>query len=204
MLLHLYAAGMEPTADMEPAPGLSGLGTRLRHMFELLEGDVAKVYADLGLDDYRTRFSAVVRALVALGPSSIRDLAAAVGVTHSAASQTVAQLARVGLVSLEVGGDARQRIVHLTPRARDLLPVIETEWEVTEAAARELEAELPMPLTEIIAAVLAAVERRPFRERIADAARARLDERDAAGAAGPDGAGDHERITAALRAIADA
>jgi DNA-binding MarR family transcriptional regulator len=173
-------ADTNPAADTEPAPGLSGLGTRLRHMLDLLDGDVAKVYTDLGLDEYRTRFSAIVRALVALGPSSIRDLAAAVGVTHSAASQTVAQLARAGLVSLEVGGDARQRIVHLTRRARDLLPIVETEWEVTGAAARELEAELPMPLTEVIAAVLAAIERRPFRQRIADAARARLDDTEAA------------------------
>ncbi|WP_371871428.1 hypothetical protein [Phytohabitans rumicis] len=46
---------------------------------------------------------------------SIRALAGAVGVTHSAASQTVAQMAKAGYVTLEPGTDARQRIVHLTP-----------------------------------------------------------------------------------------
>ena len=141
-------------------------------MLDLLDGDVAQVYADLGLADYRPRFSPVVRALVLLGPSPIRDVARAIGVTHSAASQTVAQMTRSGLVRLEPGGDARQRIVHLTDRAAALLPVIDAEWAATSAAAADLDAELPVPLGEMLAAVLRAVERRPMRERIAQAAQA--------------------------------
>jgi DNA-binding MarR family transcriptional regulator len=153
-------------------PLIVGLGTRLRHVLEVLDGGVAQVYADLGLPDYRPRFSPVVRALVALGPSSIRDLAAAIGVTHSAASQTVAQMARSGLVSLEPGADARQRIVYLTDRTRSLLPVINAEWAATVAAATQMDEELPVPLGQMLTAILRAVERRPMRERIGDAARA--------------------------------
>jgi len=153
-------------------PLVFGLGTRLRHVLDLLDGDVARVYADLGLADYRPRFSPVVRTLVMLGPSPIRDIARAIGVTHSAASQTVTQMSRAGLVTLEAGADARQRIVHLTGRARALLPVIDAEWAATGAAAAGLDAELPVPLGEVLAAVLRAVQRRPMRERIADAARA--------------------------------
>jgi DNA-binding MarR family transcriptional regulator len=153
-------------------PLVLGLGTRLRHVLEVLDGDVAQVYADLGLADYRPRFSPVVRAIVDLGPSSIRDIARAVGVTHSAASQTVAQMSRCGLVALEPGGDARQRIVRLTDRARSLLPVIDAEWAATGAAAADLDAELPVPLGEMLAAILRATARRSMRDRIADAARA--------------------------------
>jgi DNA-binding MarR family transcriptional regulator len=149
-----------------------GLGTRLRHVQELLDAEVAQVYVDLGLTDYRPRFSPVVRALVELGPLSIRDVARAIGVTHSAASQTVAQMNRAGLVTLEPGADARQRIVHLTDRTRSLLPVINAEWAATGAAAEGLDAELPVPLHEMLAAILAAVRRRPMHERIVDAARA--------------------------------
>lgn len=138
----------------------------------MLEGDVAKFDADLGLADYRPRFSPVVRALVALGPSPIRDLARAISVTHSAASQTVAQMSRSGLVTLEPGADARQRIVRLTARAEDMLPTIEAEWAVTEAAVRELEAELPFPLSDTLAAILRAVQRRSLRQRLHDAAMA--------------------------------
>ncbi|WP_066945182.1 MarR family winged helix-turn-helix transcriptional regulator [Microtetraspora fusca] len=149
-------------------PERAALGTLLRHVLELLDGDVAKVYDELGLPDYRPRFSPYVRVLVADGPSSIRELAAKVGVTHSAASQTVAQLARSGLVALEPGADARQRIASLTPQAREILPVIEAEWAATAAAARELDAELPMPLADLLAEAVRALRRKPFRDRIAE------------------------------------
>lgn len=142
------------------------IGTRLRHVLELLDGDVAKVYQELGLPEYRPRFSPIVRTLVAEGPLSIRALAEAVGVTHSAASQTVAQLNRSGFVTLEPGTDARQRIVHLTDKTRELLPTIEAEWQATTAAMAELDAELPMPLGHLLDEVIAAVERRPFHQRI--------------------------------------
>ncbi len=175
----------------------AGLGTRMRHLLELLDGDVARAYADLGVPDYRPRYSPVVRALVALGPLSIRDLASAVGVTHSAASQTAAQMARHGLLTLERGADARQRIARLTARAHELLPLIEAEWAATDAAAAELEAELPAALTEVLLSAERAVMSRPMRTRIADAARALLAEPDPA----PDASPAAER-RAALLAIA--
>ena len=172
-----------------------GLGTLMRHLLELLDGDVARVYADLGVPDYRPRYSPVVRALTDLGPLSIRDLAAAVGVTHSAASQTAAQMARHGLLTLEAGTDARQRIARLTDRARALLPLIEAEWAATSAAAAELEAELPAALTEVLIQAERAVLARPVRTRIADAARALAA---APEPAGPDRAAAAGRRTALL------
>lgn len=142
------------------------LGSRLRHLLELLDGDVAAVYGELGLPDVRPRFAPVVRTITQGGPSTIRDLAAAIGVTHSAASQTVAEMARRDLVRLEPGGDARQRIVHLTDRAARLLPVIEAEMAATVAAAEALDAELPYPLSRLVEEAVAALERRPMRDRI--------------------------------------
>ncbi|WP_091106913.1 MarR family winged helix-turn-helix transcriptional regulator [Micromonospora citrea] len=154
---------------MTDVPDREAVGTLLRHVLDVLDGDVAAVYAERGLADYRPRFSPPLRALVADGPLPIRDLARRVGVTHSAASQTVAQMARAGLVELTPGTDARQRVVHLSDRARQLLPVIEAEWAATTAAMRELDAELPVPLADLLHEVLAAVRRRPMRQRIADA-----------------------------------
>jgi DNA-binding MarR family transcriptional regulator len=142
------------------------LGSRLRHLLELLDGDVAKVYADLGLPDVRPRFAPVVRTITRDGPATIRDLAAAIGVTHSAASQTVAEMARQDLVRLEPGSDARQRIVHLTGRAQRLLPVIEAEMAATDAAAGAFDAELPYPLSRLVEEAIAALEQRPMRARI--------------------------------------
>jgi DNA-binding MarR family transcriptional regulator len=154
-------------------PDAQGLGTRLQHLLELLDRDVAGYDAELGLEGFRPRYVPVLRAVGALGPMPIRDLARTVSVTHSAASQTVAQMSRSGLVVLEPGTDARQRIVHLTPKAEALLPVLDAEWAATSAAAAELEAELPFPLGDLLDQAALALERRPFRDRIADAARRR-------------------------------
>ncbi|MEV0428148.1 MarR family winged helix-turn-helix transcriptional regulator [Micromonospora sp. NPDC050495] len=153
---------------MTAAPDREALGTLLRHVLELLDADVAAVYAGLDLADYRPRFSPLVRVLLTDGPLPIRDLAARVGVTHSAASQTVAQMSRAGLVTLAPGADARQRIVTLTPRAHALRPVIEAEWAATTTAMRQLDAEVPVPLADELYAVLAALRRRPLRDRITD------------------------------------
>jgi DNA-binding MarR family transcriptional regulator len=177
----------------------------MRHVLDVLDGDVARVYTDLGIDGYRPKFSPVVRAITALGPLPIRDIARETGVTHSAASQTVAQMTRAGLLELAPGTDARQRVAALTGRARDLLPVIEAEWAATTAAAAELEAELPAALTEVLLAAERRVASRPMRTRISDAARS-LSGPGASepGAAAP-GAASRElpgAYLAALRAIA--
>jgi DNA-binding MarR family transcriptional regulator len=135
-----------------------------------MDGDVARAGADVGLVDYRPRFSPFVRTLVEHGSMTIHELGSAAGVTHSAASQTVAQMARRDLVTLATGADARSRLVDLTDTARSLLPAIQAEWAATAAAAAELDAELPYPLSDLVTAVHNALARRSFRERIADAA----------------------------------
>ncbi|MBP2323907.1 DNA-binding MarR family transcriptional regulator [Kibdelosporangium banguiense] len=138
-----------------------------------MESAVAAGYTDLGLDGFRPRFTPIIGTLAASGPSSIRDLAQVTGVTHSAASQTVAQLVKQELVILTPGQDARQRIVHLTPKAKWLLPILQAEWAATTAAATELEAELSFPLSRLIDEALDALQRRPMRQRIADVSPAR-------------------------------
>ncbi len=165
----------EPTVT-EPTganSSLVGLGTLLRHVLDEMDNDIATVLADLGTPGYRPRFSAIVRALVARGPVPIGELARAIAVTHSAASQTVAQLADRGFVELRPGEDARQRVVHLTDKALALLPKIEAEWAATASAATELDAELPFPLAELVPAIAAALARRSFRQRILESAWAR-------------------------------
>ena len=158
---------------MTDSRSLVGLGTQLRQVLDLMDADVAGVLADLGLADYRPRYSVYVRAVVRLGPVPIRDLARAVGVTHSAASQTLAEMSRRDLVELRPGADGRQRIVHLTAKARSILATVDSEWEATASAAGELDDELPFPLSELVPAIAAALERRPFRDRIAGSAWAR-------------------------------
>ncbi|ATW51831.1 MarR family winged helix-turn-helix transcriptional regulator [Streptomyces peucetius] len=159
----------DPSADA-PSPGPELLGTRLRLLLSLLDDGVAAVHDHLGLEGVRPRYVPALRALAADGPSSIQELAAATAVTHSAASQTVAQLVREGLVTVGPGSDGRRRIASLTARAESLLPVLDAEWRATAAAAAAFEAELSFPLSELIGEALEALRRRPMHKRILDAA----------------------------------
>src|ERR671910_409399 len=93
------------------------LGTLLRHLVELLDGAVEQAYLRAELA-YRPRYTPVMRALLALGPASIRRISLQARTTHSATSQTIAQMAKDGLVQSRPGEDARERIIALTPRAQ--------------------------------------------------------------------------------------
>ena len=155
---------------MTPSAPSSTLGTLLRRLLDHLDGAVEQAYLDAGLD-YRPRFTPVLRALLREGPMTIRALSRRTGVTHSGVSQTVAQMAGRSLVSLQPGEDARERIVALTPTAEALLPRLEACWAATEAAARTLDQDLGQSVPQLVARALEALERRPFIDRIAQAAR---------------------------------
>jgi DNA-binding MarR family transcriptional regulator len=141
-------------------------------MLEEMDADVAAALADLGLTEYRTRYSVVIRLVETAGEATISEVAERLGVTHSAASQTVAEMERRGWLKVKEGKDARQRLVRLTAKARRRLPAINAEWRATESASAALDAELPYSLSTLIDDLTAALARRRFRARIADAAAA--------------------------------
>lgn len=141
------------------------LGTLLRNLIESLDGAVERAYASHGLD-YRPRYTPVVRVLLDLGPSSIRTISLQARMTHSAVSQTVAEMAKHGWVQMEKGDDARERIVTLTSKADQAIPILLRQWTATELAAQGLESELTMPLSNLVQQALEALKQRPFDERI--------------------------------------
>lgn len=151
--------------DLKRIPESRGLGTLLRHLVDLLDGDVEAVYREQGLD-CRSRFTPVIRHLESAGPSSIRQIALASGLTHSAISQTVAEMLKKDLVKSVPGKDARERIISFTPAGEALLPALHSTWEAIWAAADELSDDIGQPLGEVLERTIAAVGVRPFRERI--------------------------------------
>lgn len=143
-----------------------GLGTQLRHLIELLDGAVQDAYADAGLD-YRPRYTPVMRALAGGQPHSVSQIAEAAGITQPAATQTVNLMLKEGwLVAQASPTDARQKLLLLSDQGRRLLPKLQACWHATTAAANELDAELPHPLSDTLAQAIAALQRRPFGERI--------------------------------------
>jgi DNA-binding MarR family transcriptional regulator len=140
-----------------------------RPLFRLLadmDRDIAAVYEVAGQDRVSTRFVGPLITLARRGSLTVKDLAAARQVTHSAMSQTVAAMSRAGLVTLHPGADARTREVALTAAARDAMPLLMAEWRATEATVRELDKELSHPLMKAVSEATAALERVPFAERL--------------------------------------
>jgi DNA-binding MarR family transcriptional regulator len=146
------------------------LGTELRRLLELLDGDVERRYASLGLD-YRPRFTPIVRSIEILGPASIKSIAQHSGLSHSAVSQTVAQMMKFGLLILIPGLDGRERIAEATETLKQMLPLLHIQWVATNRAAAKLETELPASLLKTVGEAIAALQRRSFADRIGDEAR---------------------------------
>ncbi|MEM0930264.1 MAG: MarR family transcriptional regulator, partial [Pseudomonadota bacterium] len=117
---------------------------------------------------YTPRFTPVMKALAADEPLSIKAIAERSSVSHSAASQTVAKLARHGLVELDQDTDRRGRLVSLTKDGRALLPWLQRRWAATNKAADALDQELTHPLSAVLAEAIEQLEQCGFAQRIKD------------------------------------
>lgn len=144
------------------------LGTQLRHLLELLDGAVAQNYASLGLG-YRPRYTPVMRALIGGQPCSVGEIASAAGITQPAATQTVSLMIRDGLIEAAPSHDGRKKLAQIAPHGRALLPQLEQAWSATARAAASLDQELPVPLSDILSAAIAALTQKPFEQRISEA-----------------------------------
>lgn len=158
--------------DVDPGARVSdpteeSLWRPLRLLLNAMDDDMARLYAERGVAGVRPRFVMPLIRLGRRGAMTIRELADALEVTHSAMSQTVSALRRQGLVRSVPGDDARTREVALTDQARAVLPFLETEWRATEQAVAELEAEIPYALSQVVRDLEVALGRRSFHDRIA-------------------------------------
>ena len=132
------------------------LGTLLRHLIELLDGEVEAAYEAADLS-WRPRYTPVLRALMSQGPQTIKAIALKIGISHSAVSQTVTQMVKDELVELRPGKDARERIVNLTPKTEQMIPRLQRQWAAVNLAADTLDQELSAPLSGVVKEAIAAL-----------------------------------------------
>jgi DNA-binding MarR family transcriptional regulator len=145
--------------------------SRWRPVFRLLsdmDDEIARVYADNGIEDLKPSWVLEIVRLQARGPMTIAELARSVGRTHSALSQKVAAMRAAGWLETVAGRDARSKTVTLTPKAERVAALLAAEWRATEAAISELEAELPYPLTQVAEDIRTALSRKSFHARITE------------------------------------
>ncbi len=138
----------------------------LRLLQASMDEEIGRVYAQAPVEGLRPSFVLELLRLHARGPMTITELAGSVQHTHSALSQKVAAMRRAGWVETAPGEDARSKKVALTAKARAVVGRLAAEWEATEAALAELEAELPYPLSQVVEDIERALARRSFHDRI--------------------------------------
>lgn len=148
------------------------LGTLLRHLIDLLDGEVEAAYVAADLS-WRPRYTPVLRVLMRKGGQSIKAIATEIGISHSAVSQTVTQMVKDELVVLQPGEDARERIVFLTARTEQMIPRLERQWAAVNLAAERLDQNLSVPLSGVVKEAIDALTQEPFGQRIQAVAKAR-------------------------------
>lgn len=149
---------------MEEVQGRS-VGSLLNELLDRLDADVQAIYGADGLN-YRPRFTPVMRVLDEQGPSSIAAIARLAPLTHSAASQTVAQMVKTGLVTTRRGKDGRERVVELSADGKTVMPRLRQHWANTARALRQLDEEIGTSLADALERALQALSRKSLRERV--------------------------------------
>ncbi|RNI25132.1 MarR family winged helix-turn-helix transcriptional regulator [Flexivirga caeni] len=140
----------------------------LAQLLRAMDQEVERLYTSRGMT-IRSRFVGPLITLSRRGPLTVKDLAIAQEVSHSAMSQTVASMTKAGLVRTEPGEDARSRVVIPTDEANELIPLLRAEWRSTEAVTRALDGEIAHPIMRAVEAINAALEKKSFRERLEEA-----------------------------------
>jgi DNA-binding MarR family transcriptional regulator len=149
-------------------PTLVSAWRPLRLLQQEMEDELARVYAEARVEGLKTSWVMELLRLHYSGPMTITALAESVQRTHSAMSQKVTAMRAAGWVRTTTGTDARSKKVALTAKAAEIIDLLAAEWRATEAAVAEIEAEIPFPLSDYIAAVEKARQRKSFHDRIVE------------------------------------
>jgi DNA-binding MarR family transcriptional regulator len=144
-----------------------GLGTSLRALVSQLDGGVQQIYDELNVN-FRPRFYPIIHALLDEPSLSVGDIARRTGVSQPAATQTLNEMRRLGLVQVGPGLDRRARFVQLTASGREMVDLLGPIWSATQRAAEALDDQLSVPLAAILVEAEIALEERSFADRVRD------------------------------------
>jgi DNA-binding MarR family transcriptional regulator len=151
------------------------LGTKLRNLIDILDKDVELSYKELGLDNYKPKYTAIFRVLIANNAMSIGEIVKATGATQPGISQIVREMKTNGLVLSGAGKDAREKRISLTKKAQNMVATLEKQWKATQVASQSLNDELGLSLHETVQSAIAALEQKSFRLRIVESLGESLD-----------------------------
>jgi DNA-binding MarR family transcriptional regulator len=152
--------------DLFAELGYLALASRLKRLGELLQTQVSEVYAEQAVS-FRARWFPVLIALSRASPLSIVQLAAILGLTHTAVAQIAQEMEGQGLLgSRQDPRDGRRRLLVLAPQGEALIEKLQPLWEEIRAATAELVAESGYDLLAAVAAVEGRLAARPMGDRL--------------------------------------
>ena len=153
--------------DVVRSFGFLTLGTRMKRIGERLQADTQRIMDSFGVPIQASQYP-FLAAADRLGPLTIGEMAAAVGITQPGVTRAVGQLVELGLLSTESApDDQRRRIVSLTQEGRRLVAQAKREvWPRINAAAADLCGGLEGTLLDQLAAIEDGLSALPLDRRV--------------------------------------
>ncbi len=119
----------------------AAIGKRLRRLSHQIDQDAARLYQANGFQ-FEQRWFGVLNQLVVKGSMSVKDLSAALGITHASVSETRKSLQAAGYIqSSRDKNDARSRLLSLTNAGLKFIDRIAPIWLALESASIEINKE---------------------------------------------------------------
>jgi DNA-binding MarR family transcriptional regulator len=147
--------------------GGEALGARLRRLSERIDRDGTRVYAAHGIR-FEQRWYGILRQLVANGPMSVGQIAAALHISHASVSEARRSLEKAGIIdNTPSAEDGRRRMLALTPTGSALWKTLSPLWDDFNAVAQELNDEAE-DVVRLLGRLDDALGRRSMYDRIMD------------------------------------
>lgn len=127
--------------------GEFALASRLRRLSETMMAEGEELYRDLGIS-FKPKWFPAFYALSKRSPLAVGELAAELGVSHTAVAKIVAEMQRAGLVraASDGRGDKRRSLYALTPAGKRTLKRLKPVWREIGKAAKAILAEAGVDL----------------------------------------------------------
>lgn len=130
--------------DFAKELGCLGFTMRLKRISDALMHDGKKMYKQLGLD-IEPNWYVVFRLLKMKTQLSVTEISESVGMSHPSIISLTNKMIKAGyLISAQCEDDSRRRLLTLSPKAINNLPLFEKVWKAGEAGVVEALADTNM------------------------------------------------------------
>ncbi len=148
--------------------GYLTMGSRLKRLGERMQADVSRLVRAEGYD-VQAGFLPALGILAERGPTTVGDLAAALGIAQPGVTRMLGQLKKQKLVSMDrARNDQRQRVISLTKSGRTIIEANRDDlWPRIEKAVADICKNVDGPFIEQLAAIENALDQKPLDQRAA-------------------------------------